>query len=124
VAGGTEIEAPGLPRLITTLDAAGKDIQDMGAAGEDAGQIIAGGARSRVPVVTGYLRSTIGASVSGNTVTIGADARYAAVVHGGSAARNMRAQPFLTDAVAETERAWTEAYVSEMDRIIDKVEAD
>jgi HK97 gp10 family phage protein len=118
------IDAPGLPRLIDTLGAAGPQLEDMSGAGADAGQIIAAGARSRVPVVTGYLRSTIGASVSGNTVTIGADARYAAVVHGGSAARNMKAQPFLTDAVAETERAWTEAYVSEMDRIIDKVEAD
>lgn len=124
MATGVEFDAPGLPRLIDTLDAAGREIQDMEAASAEAGQIIAGAARSLVPVVTGHLRSTIEASTSGNTVVISAGARYAAIVHGGSAARNMKAQPFLTDAVAQTERDWTQAYVSEVDRIIDTVEAD
>ena len=121
---GTGIECPGGDNLARPLGQAGDQLMDMDRANDQAGSIIAHAASGRAPVVSGYLRSTIHASTAGNTVTVGSDAIYAGPIHWGWAARNIAANPFLTDAVAETEGRWSEAYVSEVDRIVDTVEAD
>jgi len=121
---GTGIECPGGDDLARTLGAAGDQLMDMDRAGAEAGDIIANAATGRAPVVSGYLRSTIHASNAGNTVTVGSDAVYAGPIHWGWGARNISANPFLTDAVSETEGRWSEAYVSEVDRIVDTIHSD
>jgi HK97 gp10 family phage protein len=124
MANGTGIECPGGDNLVRTLDRAGDMMQDMESASSEAGDIIAGAAAGKAPVVSGYLRSTISASVSGNTVTVGSNAVYAGPIHWGWSARNIRANPFLTDAMSENEGRVTAAYVAEVDRIVDTVEGD
>jgi HK97 gp10 family phage protein len=54
-------------------------------------------ARQMVPVKTGYLQSTIYATVQDWVVNIGADATYALFVEQGT--QHMRAQPFLYPAI-------------------------
>lgn len=51
-------------------------------------------ATERVPVVTGYLRDSVGVSVDGTTATVSYSAPYADDVHEGG-------QPWLGDAAAE-----------------------
>jgi HK97 gp10 family phage protein len=56
-------------------------------------------AMRRVPVRTGYLRSSIYSHVSSWVVNIGAEATYALFVELGT--RHMRAQPYLYPAIQE-----------------------
>jgi HK97 gp10 family phage protein len=120
----TAFTAPGLPRLISTLDAAEKDVQTLPVATDQAGRIIVNAARSGAPVVTGYLRSTIDAETSTNSVVVSVGAVYGPPIHWGWAARNIRANPFLTTALERSERAVLDAYTDEVDAVVDKVKAD
>ena len=65
-------------------------------------------ARKLVPVKTGYLQSTIYATVQDWVVNVGADATYAYFVEQGT--QRMRAQPYLYPAI--------EAYLPELEQMI------
>jgi len=56
-------------------------------------------ARARVPVRTGYLRSTIYSRIKGWVAEVGAEAAYAMFVEFGT--RHMQARPFLYPAIQE-----------------------
>ena len=47
---------------------------------------------------------------------------YAGPIHWGWPARGICAQPFMTDAAADTEPSWTRTYRAEVDRILDRIE--
>ena len=58
----------------------------------------------------------------GVRVSVGrATVPYAGAIHWGWPARNISAQPFLTDAAKATEPTWTRQYLSDIQKIVDKV---
>ena len=46
---------------------------------------------------------------------------YAGAIHWGWPARNIRAQPFLTNAAASTEPTWVAQYLADIQKIVDQV---
>lgn len=65
---------------------------------EQAGQMALDKANELVPVLTGYLKSTLYVEAQPGVVTVGADAPYAIFVELGT--RKMAAQPYLVPAMA------------------------
>jgi hypothetical protein len=100
-AGGVRVRVDGLRKTISRLNKAGADAEDMKGLMHDLGEIVVKGAD--VPHgATGALAGSIRAG-RGKTKAVvragGAKAPYAGVVHYGWPARNIKPQPFLTDAL-------------------------
>lgn len=102
----------GADRAARSLRAAGRSVDNLGAAASTASRIIASGARARAPRRTGALAASIRAAPEGGTARTVASIRYAGFVHYG--ARGRPARPFLTDAAEATEPAWLGAYEAQV----------
>jgi HK97 gp10 family phage protein len=93
-----------LRRLLRKIES--KDIKDaLKAANKGAAEVIAAEAKTRTPVRSGRLQKTVkgtGTQASGS-IKAGTAARvpYAGVIHFGWGRRNIRPQPFLTDAMSK-----------------------
>ena len=121
------VEVQGARQLRATLKAAGDDLSDLKDANAAVGSMVASAAAGLVPVVTGALAGTIrgtraagGASVKAGAASV----PYAGPIHWGWPARNIKAQPFLTEAGRNTEPQWTQTYLDELEKIIARVEGD
>lgn len=84
-----------------------------------ASTIAATRARAIAPKVSGYLASTIRPAAPAGTVVAGAV--YAGVIHSGWPARNIRPQPYLTQALAVTEDQLVDLYAEHTDRTVHDV---
>lgn len=110
-------------QLRRTMKAAGLDMKDLNRAHKAAAQVVADEATP--PVRTGKLATTVRA---GGTRTMGVvragykSVPYAGPIHWGWPARNITANPFLSDAAQRSEPTWIELYEQEIDRIINKIE--
>ncbi|WP_280383364.1 hypothetical protein [Nocardia wallacei] len=118
-----QVRVIGGRRLRATMRRAGVDMQELNRAHAAAARIVADAARA--PVASGRLQSTIrpGATRTQAIVRAGyASVPYAGVIHWGWPRRNIRAQPFLSDAATSTESTWIKSYEDEIERIISQIE--
>lgn len=117
------IEVVGARRLRSTMRRAGLDLGDLKQAHNEAANVVVGA--TRAPAVTGRLASTVRAGATQREAIVRAgyaSVPYAGPIHWGWAARNIRAQPFLSDAATSSEGTWIQAYEREIERIIQQVE--
>lgn len=124
-AGGSRIKVEGGARLRRTLRQAGADLGDLAAAHSATARMVAAAGRARAPKVTGRLAGTVRPSGTKTKAVVRAGfARvpYAGPIHWGWPARNITAQPFLSDAATSTEPAWQQIYLDALDRTISRVE--
>lgn len=85
---------------------------------------VAAEARTLVPRRSGRLAGSIrplGSQTGGRVAAGGRAVPYAGPIHFGWPARNIRAQPFLTDALDRRHDEVLTIWVREQDRLIDKV---
>lgn len=119
------VEVEGARELRRTLKRAGDNLADLKAVHAQVGQVVADAARPRTPTLTGRLAGSIRPArlAAGAVVRAGAASiPYGGPIHWGWPARNIEAQPFLSDAATSTEPEWVALYETEVNRIIEEVE--
>jgi HK97 gp10 family phage protein len=114
VTNGTRVEVDGATQLASSLRRVSDDLDDLDMAEARAGQYVRQRASSLAPKLTGALSQSIRADTGGVGVAIGSDLVYAGVQEFGSAAKGIRAQPFLRPAAEDT--AWVQFYEDEVQR--------
>lgn len=115
--------------LRRTLKQAGSDLQELKAANAAAANIVAGRAAGWAPVQTGRLASTVRSSGTktagivraGNNRKSATGVPYAAPIHWGWRARNIKPNPFLSYSAQATEPTWLTLYTNLVDKAISKV---
>lgn len=90
------------------LGDAGRDIEDMAQPSLEAANILADAVRNEVPVVSGYLYSTVGADSEG----VGVGAVYAGVVHDSN--------PYAERAVDRVGDAYLDPFEEHIDDALDR----
>lgn len=114
----------GVRQLRATLARAGADLSDLKAANAAAASTVAAAATARAPRRSGALASTVrGNRAVGKAVVMAgrASVAYAGPIHWGWPARDITAQPFVSDAAVATEAVWTAAYATDVQRALDRV---
>ena len=117
------VEVLGARQLRATLRRAGQDMSDLKRVHAEVGRIVV--AAASAPSRTGTLAASIRSGAAATSATVragGARVPYAGPIHWGWPARGITAQPFLSDAAQRTEPRWTEVYLTEVNRIIDRVQ--
>ncbi len=115
--------------LRRTLREAGSDLTDLKAANAQAASIVAGRAQSWAPVVSGRLAATVRSSGTktagivraGNNRKSASGVPYAAPIHWGWKARNIRANPFMSYSAQSTEPTWLALYESLVNTALSKI---
>lgn len=115
------ITVVGADELSATLGAAADDLARMTDAEQRAGAYLAQRAKGMAPKVTGRLAGSIKAGRTKDAATVTATAVYAGVIHWGWPARNIRAHPFLVDALSAGEPTVARIYMDEVTQIIGTV---
>jgi len=118
-------EVKGGRELRKTLRKAGDDLGDLKDVHQAVGNMVAATASGLAPRRSGALAGSIRASRAATSATIragGARIPYAGPIHWGWPARNITANPFLSNAATSTEPAWVALYETELEKIIDRVE--
>jgi phage gpG-like protein len=101
---GTSVTVEGDKRLVATMHAAADDLNDLTSTGRGAGGVVRARAASNAPKVTGRLSGSVRVSASATEVVVASGLVYAARVNYGMPSVGQAAQPFMTDALGETER--------------------
>jgi phage gpG-like protein len=121
VTDGAQVKVIGAERLAATMRGAGRDIENMDAAGAKVQAQLTRDARGRAPKRTGRLaRSVIGRNKGGD-VEVGSSLVYAGVIHYGWPRHHIGAQPFLTDALAADAPRIVDIYRADVQRSLDQV---
>ena len=107
--------------VASTLRKAGRSLEDMTSAHASAAGIIAPAAQARAPRLTGALASATRPASSKEGAGIENALPYFGPIHYGWAERNIAAQPFVDEAVADTEREWFDVYVHAVEHACDEV---
>lgn len=119
------VQVEGARELRRTLRKAGDDLDDFKSVHREIGGIVVDSARPKTPRgFTGRLEASVRASGTKTAAVVRAGkARvpYAGPIHWGWPARNIRPQPWLTDAASQTEPRWTNAYMKHVERVLDKI---
>lgn len=117
------VTVDGLNRLVRALRAAGDGIDDLKAAHQQVGAMVAAGAAARAPRRSGKLASSVKAAKQANRVRIMVPARvrYAGVIHYGWPKRGIVARPFILDAAEQLETEWIGVYTAAVQAVLDKV---
>jgi hypothetical protein len=118
-------EVHGAKELRKTLRQAGEDMSDLKAVNKRVGDLVIGAARPLVPVRSGALAASLRPAAAAAKVTVRAGSArlpYAGPVHWGFPARNIRANPFLSDAATRTEETWVGYYFDELQAVINRVD--
>lgn len=118
------IRVEGARELRATLKRAGDDLQDLKDAHRDAAQIVTAASRVKAPKRTGRLAASVRGSGAAATATIRAgrsSVPYAGPIHWGWPARNIKAQPFITEAAQATEPIWTREYEAAVNKVLHRI---
>lgn len=118
--------------LRRTLREAGSDLTELKAANAQAASIVAGRAQSWAPVVSGRLAATVRSSGTktagivraGNNRKSASGVPYAAPIHWGWKARNIRANPFMSYSAQATEPTWLALYESLVNTALSKIKGE
>ena len=116
------ITITGADTVARTMRKAGRDIGDLTAANQAAAEIVAGLARIRAPRVTGAPASATLAAATKEGAGVRNDLPYFGPIHYGWPARNIAAQPYVDEAVAESEDRWLAVYQKAAQAAADSVE--
>lgn len=118
------VRVEGAAQLRATMRRAGVDMADMKDANAAVATMVATSARGITPRASGRLA----ASVRGNRAAAkavvkagGAGLPYAGVQHWGWPRRHIRATYYVTEAAAATEPQWTDRYMTEVERIVNRI---
>jgi hypothetical protein len=122
---GTQVEIQGLNKFVATVRRAGIDLAEMKQANARAGAVIVSAANARAPRRSGALAGTIrSARQARKVIVMAGSARvpYAGPIHWGWPARHIAPNPFLSQAAQSTESTWLPGYLSDIDKILAKVQ--
>lgn len=118
------IEVIGGARLRRTLRRAGVDVKRLTALNRQAAELVLPAASTNAPRRSGRLASTgrAGATTRAGVIRFGrGSVPYGPPIHYGWAARNIRPNPWASEAAQRTEGAWTEIYSQGIDAILDTI---
>lgn len=119
------VRVDGARKLRATLTRAGVAMEDMKAANAAVAAMVATGAAKRAPRRSGRLAGSVrGNRAKGRATVLSgrASVPYAGPIHWGWPARNIAANPFMSDAAIELEPVWVARYTREVENIINQVE--
>jgi HK97 gp10 family phage protein len=127
----SNIKVTGLNQAVRALRAIGVPSAEIGKASQEAGEIVAGRARTLVPVKSGKLRSTIKAARQSRKVIVQAgndrNVPYANPIHWGwnydkvnLKAKNIRPRPFFTNALKTTRDQVYKSFFASMEKLLNK----
>jgi hypothetical protein len=125
------VKVVGLNEAVRALRAIGVPSAEIGAASQEAGEIVASAGRTLVPVRTGRLRATIKARKVARKVVVSAgnnsSVPYANPIHFGwnydrknLQAKNIRPRPFFSNALTRTRSHVYKAFFDNMERLFQK----
>jgi hypothetical protein len=118
------IKVAGYKQAIRALQAIGVPVNEIKAAGSEAGELVAGQARGLAPVRSGALRNSIRVSKTLNRVSVSAgnnrSVPYANPIHWGWFKRNIKPQPFFIKALGITRDEVYRNYYRSLDTLIAK----
>ena len=118
------VKVEGARELRASMKKAGADTNDMKTAHAAVARVVTAAAKSRAPKKSGRLAGSIRGSKAKASVTIragGASVPYAGPIHWGWPARNIAANPFISDAATSTESEWVGLYFKEVKHIVDNI---
>lgn len=118
------IKVVGARQLRSTLKKAGDDLGDLKDAHKRAADVVANAAKQRAPKLTGRLAGSIRGAGTTTAAFVRAGFKsipYAGPIHWGWPARNIKAQPFMSDAATQTEGTWLPIYENAVDEALDQV---
>ena len=124
MAAESTIQVKGADRLASTLKDASDELTDLAAANAAIGTMVVNEARGLAPKRTGQLAGSITATVAVGVIDVAADVVYAGPIHWGWPAHSIAAQPFIYDAIRNTEEQSVQIYTDELDRVLEKVKGD
>lgn len=116
-------QVEGARELRRALKAAGVSVQDLKDVNLEVAEIVK--AASQPPRVTGRLAASERAAGTQAAAIVragGARLRYAAPIHWGWPARNIKAQPFISEAAETTEARWAARYYHHLEAVISAIE--
>lgn len=118
-----EIVIEGIEETVASLEAVADNIPKPSGGWGAVESIVLLKARGNAPRRTGALAAS--GRGSGNTSRAavefgGASVPYANPIHWGWPARHIRAQPFLSEAIRQTEAIWERVYTDSMQRMVDR----
>lgn len=117
----TSITVEGDERLRATMSHAADDLADMATVGRSAGEVVRARAASNAPKVTGRLAASVRASSTASEVVVASSIAYAARVNYGMPSVSQPAQPFMSDALRDTESAVIAMYSRRVDGAISHI---
>lgn len=118
------IQVEGAKTLRRTLKAAGTGLGDLKAAHAQAGAVVLPRARGSAPRRSGLLAGNVRASAGATALTLragGVRVPYAGPIHWGWKKRNIAAQPFIAEAVEQTQPAIVRVYEAAVNRIVNRI---
>lgn len=125
--GGAAVEVEGAPQLRRALKHMGDDAGDLRDANREAARDVEHEAESKVPVVSGRLRSTIKSRANKRAASVvagGARAIYGPPIHFGWHRRNIEPDPFLYDALDERRGDVVARYEKRIGALVARVERE
>lgn len=125
MSGEGSIRVEGLRELRRGLKVAGDDLEDLKDANQEASWIVLRAADRIVPRRSGELAltgRTNRAAAKANVLYGSAKVPYAGPTHWGWPARNIKAQPWVTEAAEQSRPEWLQAYTDAVQGVIDKAE--
>ena len=125
------IKVTGLNQAVRALRAIGVPSAEIGKASQEAGEIVAGRARTLVPVRTGKLRASIKTARQARKIIVKAgndrNIPYANPIHWGwnydsvnLKAKNIRPRPFFTNALRTTRDQVYKTFFDSMEKLFQK----
>lgn len=117
------IRVSGLNQAIRALKDVGVPASEIAAAGKDAAEIVAGEARTLVPVRTGALKGSIRTANQQRKAIVragGARVPYANPIHWGWFRRGIKPNQFFSRAIAGNIEKIYEKYFDSLNRLLDK----
>jgi hypothetical protein len=125
------VKVVGLNEAVRALRAIGVPSAEIGAASQEAGEIVAGAGRTLVPVRSGRLRATIKARKVARKVVVSAgnnsSVPYANPIHFGwnydrknLQAKNIRPRPFFSNALTRTRSQVYKVFFDNMEKLFQK----
>lgn len=121
------VEVVGAKELRRTMKRAGEDLADLKAVHQAVGNLVVSVAQQLAPKRSGALAGSLRASklASGVAIKVGSNGiPYANPIHWGWPKRNIKANPFLSDAATQSEEQWVALYEAELEKIISRIEGD
>lgn len=119
------IRVDGGRQFRSTVKRAVGDLGDLKATHKEAADLVAREAKPDAPTgKTLKLQGSVRAAGTASAAIIragGARVRYAGVQHFGWPARNIKAQPFITEAAQRTEPQWADIYADGVQTILNRI---